>query len=156
MYAVFQNSVDVKKCAKVAVVELIGQKQDLLIAESVYYFLLNEVEQLFLQKKSRKLSHVDKKSLAWGFLDGFAKQLEKDKLVQSHAHQSQGLILRSAQEKLEDYSRSIFPRLRNTSSRQKINQDAYNSGHELGKKVKLRQVIEQKSKAFGQLISFKR
>ena len=156
VYAVFQNSVDVKNSTKVAVVELMGQKQDLLIAESVYYFLVNEVRQLFAQNKSKNLSQVDKKSLAWGFMDGFAKQLEKDKHVQRQAVQSQALILRSAQEKLEDYSRTIFPRLRNTGSRQQINRDAYNSGHEIGKKVKLRQVIEQKAKAFGQLISFKR
>jgi hypothetical protein len=155
VYAVFQNSMDVKKSAKIAMVELMGQKQDLLIAESVYYFLFNEVQQLFSQNESHKRSHVDKKSLAWGFLDGFSKQLEKDKQVQRQALQSKALILKSAEEKLVDYSRSIFPRLRNTGSRQTINQQAYNSGHELGKKVKLRQVIEQKSKAFGHLIGSK-
>lgn len=156
IYAVFQTTVDVKKSAKVAVVELMGQKQDILIAESVFYFLLNEVNQLFSQNKSVRLSQVDKKSLVWGFLDGFAKQLEKDKHVQRQALQSQALILRSAEVKLIDYSRTIFPRLKNTGTRQRINQDAYNNGHELGKKVKLRQVIEQKSKDFGQLLGFKR
>ncbi len=155
IYAVFQTSYDVAKSARVSSVELMGRPEDLLIAESVYLFLLKEIEQLFLANKQKKLSVIDKKSLAWGFLDGFSKQLDFDKSNQIKILESKALVLKSVEEKLVDYSRSIFPRLRHTGSRQRINQDAYNDGVEVGKKVKLRQVIEHKNRAFGQLLGFK-
>lgn len=155
VYAVFQTSFDVAQSARVSSVELMGRVEDLLIAESVFYFLQNEIDQLFKQNKQNKLSPVDKKSLAWGFLDGFSKQLEHEKNLQIKVLESKALVLRTAEEKLIDYSRKIFPRLRNTGSRQRINQSAYNDGHEMGKKVKLRQVIEQKNRAFGQLLGFR-
>jgi hypothetical protein len=116
---------------------------------------LNEIEQLFKANKQKKLSIVDKKSLAWGFLDGFAKQLEHQKKLQIKVLETKALVLKTAEEKLVDYSRTIFPRLRNTGSRQRINQSAYNDGHEMGKKVKLRHVIEHKKTAFGQLLGFR-
>lgn len=155
VYAVFQTTYNVLKTARVSSVELMGRPEDLLIAESVYSFLLNEIEQLFLTNQKKKLSVIDKKSLAWGFLDGFSKQLNQEKSVQIKVLDSKALVLKSVEEKLVDYSRSIFPRLRNTGSRQRINQNAYNDGHEIGKKVKLRQVIEHKKRAFGQLLGFK-
>lgn len=155
MYAVFQTSYDVTKSVRVSSVELMGRPEDLLIAKSVYLFLLNEVEQLFVANKQKKLSVIDKKSLAWGFLDGFSKQLEQEKSIQIKILESKALVLKSIEGKLVDYSRSIFPRLRNTGSRQRINQNAYNDGHEIGKKVKLRKVIEHKKSTFGQLLGFK-
>lgn len=155
VYAVFQTSYDVAKSNRVSSVELMGRTEDLLIAESVFYFLSKEIEQLFKQNKLKKLTAVDKKSLAWGFIDGFSKQLEIEKNLQIKVLQSKALVLKTAQEKLMDYSRTVFPRLRNTGSRQRINQSAYNDGHEMGKKVKLRQVIEHKKRAFGQLLGFR-
>ena len=117
--------------------------------------MLNEIKQLFLDSNQKKLSVIDKKSLAWGFLDGFSKQLDHEKSNQIKILESKALVLKSVEDKLVDYSRSIFPRLRHSGSRQRINQDAYNSGHEIGKKVKLRQVVEHKKRAFGELLGFK-
>ena len=155
VYAVFQTSFDASKAVHVSSVEFMGRTEDLLIAESVFCFLRNEIEQLFKLNNRKKLSLVDKKSLAWGFLDGFSKQLEHEKNLQIKVLQSKALVLKTAEEKLIDYSRTIFPRLRNTGSRQRINPSAYNDGHEMGKKVKLRQVIEHKKRAFGQLLGFR-
>lgn len=155
VYAVFQTAYDAASDHRVGSVELIGRSEDLLIAESVFYFLQNEIDQLIKTQKKNRRTQVDKKSLAWGFLDGFSKQLEQERKLQIKVLETKALVLRTAEEKLLDYSRTVYPRLRKTGSRQRINQSAYNDGHEMGKKVKLRQVIEHKKRAFGQLLGFR-
>lgn len=110
--------------------EVIGLKENTLMAEYVYHFLL------------RACQSYPGTSMKLGLLDGFAQKL-KGQVVNS-IPQEKALMVR-AEAELEDYVHEYFPRLRSLrSSSRQISSSDYNHGVSQGQKLNLNKPISEK------------
>lgn len=110
--------------------EVIGLKENTLMAEYVYHFLL------------RACRSYPGQSMKIGLLDGFAQKLKGQ--VVNHLPQEKALIVR-AEAELEDYIHEYFPRLRSLrSSSRQISSSDYNHGVSQGQKLTLNKPVSDK------------
>ena len=118
--------------------EVIGLKENALMADYVYHFLL------------RATKGYPSTSMKLGLLDGFAQKLKGHTLVKDEGQKS--LIVR-AEAELEDYVHSYFPRLRSLrSSSRQISSSDYNHGVTQGQKLNLNKPIHEKNRGTPKLI----
>lgn len=118
--------------------EVIGLKENALMAEYVYHFLL------------RATKSFASASMKLGLLDGFAQKLKGQ--VSHETPQTKTLMVR-AEAKLEDYVHDYFPRLRSLkSSTRQISSREYNHGVEQGKNLNLNKPIHEKNRGATKLI----
>ncbi|AZZ35731.1 hypothetical protein CIK05_02585 [Bdellovibrio sp. qaytius] len=112
--------------------EVIGLKENALMAEYVYQFLL------------RATKGYPSTSMKLGLLDGFAQKLKGHSLVKEPNQKA--LIVR-AEAKLEDYVHDYFPRLRSLrSSSRQISSSDYNHGVSQGQKLNLNKPISENNR----------
>lgn len=122
---------DAKTLTHYQALEIIGLKENALMAEYVYHFLLRACK-----------THPGM-SMKLGLLDGFAQKL-KGQVVQN-LPQQKALIVR-AEAELEDYVHDYFPRLRSLrSATRRISSDEYNRGLESGKNLNLNKPVTTKN-----------
>lgn len=127
-----------KTLAHYQALEVIGLKENSLMAEYVYHFLL------------RATKNFSSTSTKLGLLDGFAQKLKGQGLVQDSNQKA--LIVR-AEGKLEDYVHDYFPRLRSLrSSSRQISSSDYNHGINQGQKLNLNKPISEKNRGSTKLI----
>jgi predicted SprT family Zn-dependent metalloprotease len=122
---------DAKTLEHYQALEIIGLKENTMMAEYVYHFLM---------RASKGLSGA---SMKLGLLDGFAQKLKGQ--VVNHLPQEKALIVR-AESALEDYVHEYFPRLRSLrSGTRQISTDEYNRGLESGKSLNLNKPVATKN-----------
>lgn len=66
-------------------IELVGRRENVLMAEYVYHFLLQQIESLLderVKKSGRALSRLERKSYRLGILEGFEEKLEQAERAQ--------------------------------------------------------------------------
>lgn len=156
---------DIRSGQSVQAIELIGTRENVLMAEYVYYFLLNQVEYLLKRelKSGSKLVGREKKSFRLGVLEGFAKKLAtqcetqtRHDLAQSTSPNMVNLALSQFKNdpRLNDYLSEIYPRLghRRTGS-WLIDNDAYGAGHSAGQSIHLQKPIENRAGNLGRLLN---
>lgn len=120
--------------------EVIGLKENALMAEYVYHFLL------------RASKSYPSTSMKLGLLDGFAQKL-KGQVVDHMPQQQKGLIVR-AEAELEDYVHDYFPRLRSLrSSSRQISSSDYNHGVQQGQKLNLNKPVTTKNNSLAGLLT---
>ena len=118
--------------------EVIGLKENSLMAEYVYHFLL------------RATKSYSSTSMKLGVLDGFAQKLKGHSVVKDSNQKA--LIVR-AEAKLEDYVHDYFPRLRSLrSSSRQISSSDYNHGVSQGQKLNLNKPLSEKNRGSTKLI----
>ncbi|OFZ11093.1 MAG: hypothetical protein A2Z20_04175 [Bdellovibrionales bacterium RBG_16_40_8] len=148
---------DAKSGERFRAIELIGIRENVLMAEYVYYFLLQQVEFLLQHAIASKLglTRSDRISFKLGVLDGFDKKLQQSNRVSSNkapaaasAKTTELTVIGVALAKfkndshLEDYISKIYPRLRNgRSSSISIDDIAFAAGHSAGKSINLNRPI---------------
>lgn len=121
---------DAKTLEHYQALEVIGLKENTLMAEYVFHFLL------------RACKSYAGTSVKLGLLDGFAQKLKGQ--VVNHLPQEKALMIR-AEAELEDYVRDYFPRLRSLrSSSRQISSSDYNHGVSQGQKLTLNKPISEK------------
>lgn len=149
-------------------IQLIGTRQNVLMAEYVYHFLMQQTESLVVdfRKKRPQLSRVAAKSYRLGILEGFEfklSQMEAAQLARSQERQEglaaasagegasswtpqTAVALRQAERELEQYVAQLYPRLASAStSSQRIDQSVYNAGQVQGQRLTLsRPIVDQK------------
>lgn len=129
---------DSKKLAHYQALEVIGLKENTLMAEYVYHFLLRASKGFV--GTSTKL----------GLLDGFAQKL-KGQTFASQRHEK--VLIVKAEAELEDYMHDYFPRLRSLrSSSRQISTSDYNHGVSQGQKLNLNKPISEKNRGTTKLI----
>jgi len=129
---------DSKTLAHYQALEVIGLKENTLMAEYVYQFLY------------RATKSFAGTSMKLGLLDGFAQKL-KTPITVSTANEK-ALIIR-AEAELEDYVHDYFPHLRSLrSSSRQISTNDYNHGVSQGRKLNLNKPISEKNRGAIKLI----
>jgi len=131
-------------------IELIGTRENVMIAEHVYYFLVNELEFLWKDYKVITSStQKNKNSYFLGVLKGFKEKLSQQEREtrqepgnngESHETTSLQVLLKDAG--LAKFMKQRFPRL-HTMGRQtmRINTEAYSDGKKKGRKLTLHKAV---------------
>lgn len=134
--------------------ELIGTRENVLMAEYVYHFLLVQVE--FLLKKASAsengLERSERTSFRLGVLDGFDKKLKQTEKKTADQRSStnsaaltvigEALLKFRSDPQLEDYLSEIYPRLgHRRGSSYEIDDGAFAAGHAAGRSITLNKPI---------------
>ncbi len=130
------------------IIYILGDKENVLMAEYVYYFLLRQVDTLWLSySKQKKLPSRYKLSYQRGILAGFYKKLDnlsnvrKNKINAEKNTETKSLISIHSN-MLDSYVRSVFPRLNSrASSSSGIYKEHFDHGKEQGHKIILNKPI---------------
>jgi len=162
---VFSRLYDSEKCDCYRTIELCGTIENALIAEYVYYFLLEKLTSLWKDHKRKTGSPGSKKKSYWlGVLDGFRDKLEKmekeknkSKEYSYSENKTTSALVCANDNKLKDFVNIRFPRLSNYRSQPTtIDAHVYNVGKKDGKKINLHKGISKKEVYQGKLIEMKK
>lgn len=149
---------DAKTGNKFQAMELIGARENVVMAEYVYHFLLQQLEFLLKQalKKELLAGRSDRSSFRLGVLDGFDKKLKQsNKQTEEKPGANKGrelTVIGQALSKfqedsgLADYLAEIYPRLgqhRRTSVG--VNSEAFAAGRTAGGSINLNKPLSSSS-----------
>jgi outer membrane protein TolC len=136
-------------------IEIIGTKQNVLMAEYVFLFLIERIELLWkYYARTKFLSTKFKSSYQRGILDGFLKKLEESKKNREKEHNNEknhGVALMTLnlihQKELDDYLQEKHPRIvKNNRSSGSVYTEHFQEGIQEGKKINLHKPISQREK----------
>jgi len=161
--AVIGQAWDVESCQHHRVIELIGSRENAVMAEYVYHFLERESQFLVQEaekKNGKKFPRVMKKSYRLGVLSGFAEKLAAVEKDSGSAETSRGenligraLVNFQKDRGLNNYLATIYPRLRTLSGKsQSIDADAYNAGQSAGRRITLHKPLTAHAGNKGRLL----
>ena len=136
--------------------EIIGTRENVLMAEYVYYFLLGQIE--YLLQKSNAKTRTQKASFRLGILEGFSDKLR----VPPKAAEVRDTVIQKALVQFKNdpfmaqYLKEIYPRLsfRKNSSRM-VDTEAFTAGKSQGRNLVLHKPIESTQKSGRFLSSFR-
>ncbi len=152
---------------RVHALEVIGTKENVLMAEYVYHFLLRHTEFLVRQVLAggSTLARSERRSYRLGLLDGFSRKLKSAEKSEPNGNQSgvktnaltvigQALSRFRDDPRLDDYLSEVYPRLgsRRKSSVQ-VDYQAFAAGREAGKSITLHKPISSQPTNQGKLLS---
>ncbi len=133
--------------------EIIGTRESVLMAEYVYYFLMQQSQNI---QDKEITSRVSRSSYRLGLLQGFSEKLSSQENQQKNPDTnvlSKALVKFESNPHLKEYVGKIYPRLRSLSSATKrIDSTAYYSGHEVGKQITLNKPISSAGGFLGRLL----
>ena len=139
--------------------QVIGTRENVLMAEYVYHFLLNQTEHLVKElKKSRgELSRLMAKSYRLGILRGFQTKLElsdDQHLKNDQPHSlGQALLVLKSDKALDKYLEVAFPKLsKKSSSPQSIDLDTFDAGKDEGSRITLHRGVSSTSQNSGRYL----
>jgi hypothetical protein len=147
-------------------IELIGTRENVWMAEYVYYFLQNHSQMLvqnMIETYGKDFGRIERSSYRLGILNGFDEKLRRAERVDepNHSpHQRPGLTLIGQalakfkrNPKLENYLGQIYPRL---SSRRRsshiVDDTAFAAGRQAGRSITLNKPLTQQSGNQGKLL----
>lgn len=147
---------------KLQAFELIGTRENVLMAEYVYLFLNQQMDHLLDQtahSQKRKLSRVEKNSYRLGLLDGFSRQLASSLMPPPQAPAEPDsksiLVLRALTQFQKDpllleYLSGIYPRLGlQKAVSATVDLDAFAQGHRAGATITLHKPLNERQGGFG-------
>ncbi len=151
---------DAEHCEEYKAVELLGTRENVIMAEYVYHFLWNTLQELwkFYRKTAKKTDARAKRSYMLGVLSGFRDKLNKShKANTSHPNLSQSechaLIARGSAE-LGQFVDYRYPRLAKRSwSAGHAERSSFEAGKAEGANLNLRRGIQHSSGNLGKLLS---
>lgn len=145
---------DAKTGSKFQAMELIGARENVAMAEYVYYFLLQQLEFLLKQAVKNELcaGRAERSSFRLGVLEGFDKKLSQsntqteaksgNKTERELAIVGQALAKFHDDPHLEDYLAEIYPRLgRRRGTSFEIDNNAFAAGRTAGAAINLNKPI---------------
>ncbi|MEQ1665480.1 MAG: DUF2786 domain-containing protein [Bdellovibrionales bacterium] len=170
---------EMKSQTRFQAIELIGRAENVLMAEYVFHFLLNQVELALNRNKSSGQNRIHRKeraSFRLGVLDGFDNKLKMssktnskkssmaDSMITELTYESseaaQSSVIGAALEKfhqdphLDNYLSEIYPRLgRRRSSTFRYYDKAFSAGHAAGKTINLQKPITTDMGNLGRFIA---
>lgn len=176
---IFCSEFDSHTCEDYKAMKLVGTRENVLMAEYVYHFLLQQTDSLVqsLKKHKKKLSRIQMKSYRLGILEGFSNKMTlsdkhsaKETANVGHGTFTQAspgastsdkelvsigkaLSLLKSDEGLEDYLSAIYPRLSKTSGRgQMIDTATYSAGERAGENIRLHRAMTSEDGNQGRLL----
>jgi hypothetical protein len=150
-----------KDNTKYKATELLGSRQNLMMAEYVFYFLLKQCEILWLQyKKSTKCAGNLRRSYMLGVLHGFSDKLASQS-VQNKVTSDMGLssaesktLMVLQKDEINDFVSQKYPRIATTSrSNSRVDSNTFASGKTTGKEISLHKGVTSKAAGLGGYLS---
>lgn len=169
----FSKEFDSQTLQEYKAIQLIGTRENVLMAEYVYYFLLQQTDFLVreLRKKKQGLNRMEAKSYRLGVLQGFSEKLvQMDKMLKKSPEMGgrkgngvldsgsgtfeRALAVLDSDTSLTDYVATVFPRLVNASSHtQYIDSSIYSEGKVAGERITLHKAVSDKKGNSGLLLA---
>lgn len=142
-------------------IEIMGTMENVVMAEYVYFFLLNQLSFLWNDHRSKTGSPNRKKRSYWlGVLSGFREKLEiiekKSAYRSNNPNKTIGAVICTKDKMLSDFKKMRFPKLKKSNSRAaSIYEGTYNAGIDDGRKLNLHRGISSKDGFKGELLQDK-
>jgi hypothetical protein len=158
----FDRKLNFETQKNVVVIQINGTRANVLIAEYVYYFLLEKVIFLLQEELHKKtMDRVERRSFQLGILSGFYKKLEQLQKNDLESTNSQTALMVSYQalmqqkDILKAYVREICPGLHthHVGSRL-IDHNSWKQGLHAGSQLNLSKPLEYKQGQKGRLLTF--
>jgi hypothetical protein len=137
---IFTSLYDAKICESHKTIDILGNKDAVLLAEYVYWYLLGQLRLMW--KHHQKLYGTSginaRNSFYLGILNGFDEKLKKEKLVQSDELQQEAFnqLMVIADQQLSRYVQKKYPRMRTINSGQRrYDEESYQAGQEKGRQL---------------------
>lgn len=152
---------DVRSGEQHRMFEIIGRRENVLMAEYVYYFLLKQSDLLaeeLLRAHGVRSSKISRKSFRLGVLQGFREKLRAAEMPTTSAPESNALnhalVAFQSDRQLQDYIETVYRRLRTTrQGSHTIDSAAFRSGKVAGQKLTLNKPVSGSSGSLGKLLS---
>ncbi len=155
---------------RVHALEFIGTRENVLMAEYVYYFLLRQVDFLLKQALASELGLIrsERSSFRLGVLDGFSKKLKHSERAAVSASSpassttnstaltviGEALAKFRSDAHFENYVSGIYPRIgQRRQSSIAIDGEAFAAGHAAGRSITLNKPISSQMGNQGRLLS---
>lgn len=159
--AVYFSRFDAQDCCDYRVVEISGTQPNVLMAEYVHHFLLQQVESLWqTYRRAHGAGAGARHSYMVGVLAGFSEKLQRDaEQLKAATERELGVsqrqaLVRAASTQLDDYIDARHPRLHTRSaSRGRGDPASYGAGKEAGNKLVLRKGITDSAVQRGRLLT---
>ena len=142
-------------------IELLGTLENVLMAEYVYFFLLNQLESLWVRHQAKTGAPFREKRSYWlGIIEGFREKLEHMEKIKSdfqHLPRSRqktvSALICGEDGMLSNFKKDRFPRLFSPSHQYpKIYKKTYMSGKEDGRNLNLYKGVARKDGNKGKLL----
>lgn len=158
VHVIFSSLYDSMEDSNHKTIEVMGSRQNVLMAEYVFYFLIERLELLWENySKQKNLLLKYKLSFQQGILEGFLKKLDIAKEIRAKVHveeetksmpQAQlNALIRLNDAKLQEYVRFKYPKVaKKNSSSSGVYTEHFKQGVEEGKKINLHRPISHSSK----------
>jgi len=141
---IFSYLYEAQRCETYKTMEILGTVENVLMAEYIYYFLLNQLEVLWKdhQLKTGDQRNRNRRSYWLGVLDGFSHKLNQMG-KKSHIHfkdapqsKTTSALVCAQDKKLFQFMRNRFPRLRSYRSQSgMLDHGTYRAGIHDGKRL---------------------
>ena len=162
---------DAKSGERHKAVEIIGTRENVLMAEYVYHFLLRQLEFLVREvakHSPKKLTRVERKSYALGILEGFAEKLAHSEVTAATVEENhrtasselsligKALVRFRRDPGFEQYLAEVHPRLGSRSPSCHLMDDfAFDAGRSVGKTITLNKAVTAAEGNMGRLLERK-
>jgi hypothetical protein len=156
---------DAKSLEHHVAIEIVGTRENVMMAEYVYHFLIQQTDYLVSEiAKIKRLSRIQRKSYKLGVLAGFSEKLREteraEKVKDSLSPDTGPGLIRLALAKfhkdtaLDRYLNNIYPRMStNRESSQYIDGSAFSQGQSVGRTITLNKAVNSSNENRGQLLS---
>jgi Protein of unknown function (DUF2786)/SprT-like family len=143
---------DSDKNANFKVIEILGRKENVLLAEYVFYFLTNQLPELWKRHDGKK-DLKRRNSFYLGVLAGFRENLESNEKAVLSNDKALALVLAKKDPALDNFLAYRYPRLVKISHG-RLMQDgrSFEAGKSEGRKLVLKKGIESKSQNLGRFL----
>jgi hypothetical protein len=143
--------------------EIIGTRENVLMAEYVYHFLQQQTAFLageMAKRSEKKLTPIERKSFTLGILQGFSDKLrESEKVPQGSPSENiiaNALVKLQEDPALENYMAQVYPRtVSRTTSALLIDDSAFDAGISAGKGITLSKALASEEGNQGRLLENK-
>ena len=150
----YSEEYDAKDDTEYRIIELMGTRQNIEMAEYVYHFLVNKLDQLWVlyrKTTTAKLGRSSKGAYFLGLVSGFRKKLDAMQAPRKNGQHAQGasiteerkLVVMHNDDMLDQFMRSRHPRIRNVRAKRRLSdQQSYSQGLADGRNIVLHKGIE--------------
>ena len=158
VHVILSNLYDSMEATSHKIIELMGSRQNVLMAEYVFHFLIERIELLWINySRQKNLGAKYKLSFQQGILDGFLKKLDsaKETRVKENNKQDPELkaLIRLNDVKLQEFIQFKYPKVTTKGrSSSGVYTEHFKEGMEEGKKINLNKPIHNSSQNTGKTL----
>jgi hypothetical protein len=147
---------DAKKTTEFKVIELLGTRENVQMADYVYHFLMNQTEILWNgYRRERPKNPRARRSFCLGVVSGFRDKLDRHQKQVMKTDTSMAIVLKQDKE-LEGFVRTRYPRLIKIHHGARIHEAIhYNAGKSRGASLVLHKGVAHAAQSLGKLLKSK-